>query len=545
MQVEAIHWKSGQPLTEDYIHRFDKVGDLFDYNPWEAAGWQERADWLDKERSGGADRNALSEALIRFNTAIGGSEATIRQAELLKDRRTLCIVGGQQASLFTGPLLVIYKAITLIQTAKQASDKLKRPVVPVFWIAGEDHDFDEVNHFHYLSSDLKVEKVKLEHPTGLRTSVSQTVIPHEQWEEALAQMEQSLMPTEFRAELMASLRSMADSSTSLVDYFARIMAKLFGAYGLVFVDSDDPHIRRLESPMFQQLVERSDAIHSALLKGKERVLSGGYQPQAELHDRGANLFVYDGGERILLYPAEDGNGFTDRRGERRYSREYLADLAESSPERLSNNVMTRPLMQDYLFPVLGAVLGRSEIAYWGLTREAFHLLGMRMPLLLPRLEFTLLEGTVQKNMKKFDLSLEDVLFRLEDKQQGWLREQDQLNLEERFGEVKSRFKDSYEPLIEAIGGINPGLRKLGETNLGKIIEQIEFLKQKSEDGMRSQFESGIRQFERIGMSLIPGGKPQERVFNIASYINKYGEGWLKELLELPLEPDGKHRVCYI
>ncbi|CAG7605694.1 Putative cysteine ligase BshC [Paenibacillus solanacearum] len=545
MQVEAIQWKSGQPLTEDYIHRFDQVSGLFDYNPWKADDWKQRAAWLDKERPDGADREALSEALIRFNSAIGGSEATIRHAELLKDRRTLCIVGGQQASLFTGPLLVVYKAITLIQAARHASSELQRPVIPVFWIAGEDHDFDEVNHFHYLSSDMKVEKVKLDHPTGLRTSVSQTAISREQWEEALASMEQALMPTEFRAELMASLRGMADASATLVEYFARIMAKLFGAYGLVFVDSDDPHIRRLEAPMFRQLVERSDEIHGELLKGKARILSGSYQPQAELHDRGANLFVYDGGERILLYPAEDGNGFTDRRGERRYSREQLAELAESSPERLSNNVMTRPLMQDYLFPVLGAVLGRAEIAYWGLTREAFHLLGMRMPLLLPRLEFTLLEGTVQKNMRKFDLSLEDALFRLEERQQDWLKEQDQFHLEERFGEVKSRFKDSYEPLVEAIGAINPGLRKLGETNLGKIIEQIDFLQQKSEDGLRSQFDAGIRQFERIGMSLVPGGKPQERVFNIASYMNKYGEGWLKELLELPLVPDGKHRVCYI
>ncbi|TVY09670.1 bacillithiol biosynthesis cysteine-adding enzyme BshC [Paenibacillus cremeus] len=544
MQVEAFHWESGQPLTEDYIHRFDQTGGLYEYNPWDPASWKERAAWLDCARGMSADRSELVRVLASFNERAGASPETLANVRLLGESNTLAVVGGQQASLFTGPLLVIYKAITLISMARQASEKLQRPVVPVFWIAGEDHDFDEVNHLNWLTSELKVEKVKLEHPTGIRTSVSQTKISPEQWETVLEQLEKSLLPTEFRADLMASLQAMAGESVTLVDLFARFMAQLFGPSGLVLLDSDDPEIRQLEAPMFRLLVERNGEMNQALLRSRARLVSNGYQPQVELHDRGANLFVYDQGERVLLYSNEEG-GFTDRRGERQYTREQLLDWAVSSPERLSNNVMTRPLMQDFLFPVLGTVLGPAEIAYWGLTRDAFEWAAMQMPILIPRFAFTLLEGTIQKNMTKYGLTLDDVLYHLEERQQAWLREQDQLKLDDRFAEVKTQFREHYEPLIEALAGINPGLKKLGDTNLGKIIEQIEFLEQKAGDGLRQQFDSGLRQFQRIGMSVLPGGKPQERLYNVIAYLNKYGDGWLKTLLELPIEMDGKHRICYM
>ncbi|MBP1156289.1 MULTISPECIES: bacillithiol biosynthesis cysteine-adding enzyme BshC [unclassified Paenibacillus] len=545
MRLEAIQWESGQPLTDDYGSRFEKTGELYDYNPWEMESWRARASWLDHERVRGADRQRVADVLRRFNERAGNACEAMDAIERLRDPQTLCVVGGQQASLFTGPLLVIYKAITLIRTAREFSEKLNRPVVPVFWIAGEDHDFDEVNHVNYLTSNLQVDKIKVDHPTGLRTSVSQTKLNREQWEEALQQLEQSLMPTEFKDGLVQSLRAAAEESATLVDGFARLMAKLFGSYGLVLLDSDDPALRKLEGTMFRTMVERSSELSDAFLMGREQLLAAGYEPQAELHTKAANLFVYDEeGERTLLY-ADDNGGFTDRKGERRFSRERLLDWADTAPERLSNNVMTRPLMQEFILPVLAAVLGPAEIAYWGLTREAFHRLGMRMPLLVPRLGFTLVEGTVHKNMQKYGLTFEDVLQRLEDKQQEWLRAQDRLQLEARFSEVKEQFRIGYEPLIAAISEINPGLKKLGDTNLGKIIEQIEFLQHKAEDGLRSQNEAGLRQFQRIGLSIVPGGKAQERVYNISAYLNKYGEGWLKELLELPMNMDGKHYICYM
>jgi bacillithiol synthase len=545
MRMEEISLKSSQPLTEDYVQQFAKVSALYDYNPWDEAAWKARATYIDQERPAGSDRNQLADALKSFQEKVGGAEEALQAVELLRDPRSLVIVGGQQAGHLTGPLLVVYKAITVIHSAKLASERLQRPVIPVFWIAGEDHDFDEVNHIYTLTPEQQLEKLKLEHPTGVRTSISRLEFQPEQWTHALEQLDATLLPTEFKPELLSKLHSYAAGSTTLVDFFARIIAGLFSQHGLVVMDSDDPGLRRLEAPMFQTLIERSDELNRSLLKTRELQEQLGYPPAAEWNERGTNLFVFDEqGERILLHRGEEGV-WTDRRGERRFTSEQLLDWAVTDPSRLSNNVMTRPLMQDYLLPVLGAVLGPSEIAYWGLTGGAFHLLGMKMPLLLPRLGFTLVEGTIHKNMQKYGLTMEDVLYRLQEKQEAWLKEQDQLQLDDRFAGIKQRFREDYEPLIATVAGINPGLKKLGETNLAKILEQIDFLENKAADAVRSQFDAGLRQFQRIGVSIVPNGIPQERIYNVYAYLNKYGDGWLKELLDTPLAADGKHRICYL
>ncbi len=545
MKVESIHWKSSLPLTEDYVQDYNKVSDLFEYDPWNESSWAERAAWLDRGNPLAADRGQLAEVLLSYNKAIGNAPEALDAIGKLKQQETLCIVGGQQAGLFSGQALVIYKAITLIRSARLASEKLGRPVIPVFWIAGEDHDFDEVNHMYYLSPEMQVSKIKIEHPSGKRSTVSSLKISQEQWTTALELLDSSLIPTEFKPGWMELLRTAAAESHTLVDFFGRIIAKLFGAQGLVLVNSDDPQLRRLESPMFAKLIREHKAVNAAVLTGRDKLEALGYSSQVELNERSVNLFVVDDDERILMYAAGPDGPYTDRKKERIYSREQLLDWAESAPERISNNVMTRPLMQDYLFPVLGTVLGPGEIAYWAITREAFHQIGLKMPIVVPRLEFTILEGTVQKNMHKFGLTLDDVLYHLEDKQEEWLRSQDTLKLEERFAEVRDRFVKDYRPLVELIAGINPGIGKLGETNMGKIIEQIHFLEQKASDGARAQFDASLRHFQRIGLSVVPMGKPQERVYNIFSYLNKYGDSWLYEIVNSDLKPDGKHKILYM
>ncbi|UQZ87045.1 hypothetical protein SK3146_06338 [Paenibacillus konkukensis] len=546
LKVESIHWKSSQPITEDYVHDYGKVSALFDYNPWTGSSWAERADWLDNGRAFAADRNRIADVLSVFNRRLNNAPEALDAIEMLRSNDALCIVGGQQAGLFTGQALVIYKAVTIIRAAREASQRLGRPVIPVFWIAGEDHDFDEVNHMYSLSQDLQVNKIKIDHPSGKRSSVSRLEIAAEQWEEALRQLDSSLIPTEFKDGWMDAVRAIVASSSTLVDVFGQLLAKLFGSYGLVLLDSDDPALRRAEAPMFRSILENNAPLGEAYRQGKEQVRALGYEAQVEMNERGANLFIFDQDERVLLYAAEGKDGcFTDRKAERSYSLGQLLDWTETSPERFSNNVLTRPLMQDYVLPVLGTVLGPGEIAYWALTKQAFHQAGMKMPIVVPRMEFTLLEGIVQKNMQKYGLTLEDVLYRLEEKQQQWLREQDQLKLEERFEQVRTQFKSSYGPLVELIAGVNGGLGKLGETNMNKIIEQIDFLEHKAADAVKSQHEASLRQYQRIALSVLPLGKPQERVYNIIAYLNKYGSDWLRELIEGELELDGLHKVCYL
>ncbi|MEW9698108.1 bacillithiol biosynthesis cysteine-adding enzyme BshC [Paenibacillus sp. SI8] len=544
MQMEAFHWKKSQTLAEDYMIHGSQAKALFPYHYSDMNDWQERIDWLNRPQTAPtADRHLLMEVLKAYNERIGNSPAAFAHISALADKAALTIVGGQQAGLFGGPLLVLYKAITIIQLARQWSERLERPVVPVFWVAGEDHDFDEVNHIYSLSNTQQVEKLKVEHPTGQRTPVSRLTLQPDAWREALEALDQSLMDTEFKASLLAKLKLTTEGSGTLSDAFAKWMAVLFGEYGLVFIDSDDPALRRLEAPMFEQLVLRNEELSTSLLQSRSVVEAAGYMAQAEIAEDGANLFVIADGQRLLLQ--RDGDRFTDKKKDYTFTREQLHDVAVTSPDQLSNNVMTRPLMQEFVFPVLATVLGPGEIAYWALTKQAFELFGMKMPIIAPRLEFTLIEGTVHKHMSKYGLTVDDVLARFEEKKQEWLHSQDTLQLAERFNAVKVDFQANYAPLVESLSAINPGVQKLGETNLAKIVEQIEFLEKKASEAYKTQFDSAIRQLERIRLTILPLAKPQERVYNWCAYINRYGNDWLTTLIEKPIPVDGMHRIYYL
>ncbi|MEF2964681.1 bacillithiol biosynthesis cysteine-adding enzyme BshC [Paenibacillus sp. M1] len=542
MNIVQEQLPAGQPLAEALIQDFTRVSDYYEYNPAEEQSFGRRLAWLDQSEHLRVDRKELVKRLRAFNQLHNRHEAVSASLDQLEQPGTPVIVGGQQSGLFTGPLLVIYKAATIIKAARQAASQLGRPVVPVFWIAGEDHDWDEVDHTYVLSSDLKVTRIRLAHEHAQGTPVSWTELDAEAWEQAAGELEQLLPGTEFKPGLMELYRNAAAGSATLTDCFAKLMGEWFGQYGLVLLDSADPEIRRLETPVFAAMISRNDELEQAYRGTADEMTRRGFTLQADARENGANLFYIHKGERLLLFK-QDGK-FCDRKGRVAFTRDELLAELELHPERFSNNVLTRPLMQDTLLPVLGAVLGSGEIAYWALTRRAFPVLDLQMPILLPRESFTVLEGTLQKHMEKYDLSWDDVKRpeAFQAKRQAWLAGQDSLNLEERFAEIKSVFTGMYDPLIEQLGGIQAGLIKLGSANRDKIVDQIEYLRGKAMDALEKSNEAGLRHFDRIELSLFPLGKPQERVYNIFYYLSRYGTDWIDGLLGIPYDVTGKHRI---
>ncbi len=542
MQVNTYNGKIRQILAEHYRQDYDLIKSRYEYNPWEDASVDRRIEWLDSVDHLKADRHELIRVLKAFNKKINNTSLTMSNIEFLKDKQTVVVIGGQQAGLFTGPLLVIYKAITLIQLAKLESKRLSRKVIPVFWIAGEDHDYDEVNHIDFLSQQQNIERIKLLKHSDVRSSISEQFFSIEEWHQVINQLDESLINTEFKHDIIQKLKNFTDQSRSLTDFFASIMAWLFGQYGLILMDSADPHLRQIESEMFDELINQHQTINTALIKGSEQLSTLGYEIQAEVRKGQMNLFINHEGNRILLNEVD--GGFSDRKEEVFFSKLELLEIARKNPQRLSNNVFTRPLMQEFLFPVLHSVLGSGEIAYWGLIKEAFHQLGMRMPIIVPRQEYTLLEGTIQKHMSKFELSFADVILHFDEKKNAWLETQDQLNINQKFVQVKKQFEEIYGPLIVSLSEVHSGIGKLGETNKQKIVEQIDFLHKRAMDALLTQNESSMRQFDRIYLAILPLGKPQERVYNIFNYLNKYGTDWLDDLVQLSISDRRKHFIIY-
>ncbi|MNH72135.1 putative cysteine ligase BshC [compost metagenome] len=531
---------SQQPLAEALVSDYAAVQQLYTSDARLDTSWINRAEWLKRTEGTRVDRKAVVERLRRYNSLHNPSPEVFAALDLLEQPDTYVVTGGQQSGLFTGPVLVIYKAITIIQAAAHASKKLNKPVVPVFWIAGEDHDWEEANHAYVLTRELEVTRIRVHKNDDRRTQVGQTEVSQDTWNDVIQKLSEVLQDSEHKADLLASLRTAASDSNTLTEFFAKLLGEWFGQYGLILLDSSDKELREVEQPVFEQIILNNDQLGQAYRESADQLESLGFSAQAEVAEDGANLFYIHEGERLLLFKRE--GRFEDRKGLVSFSFDELLEQARLHPDRFSNNVLTRPLMQDSLLPVLGTVLGAGEIAYWGLTGRAFAAMGLQMPILLPRMSFTMTDAAVQKYMTKYELTFEDVKERLAEKREAWLARQVDMDVDSRFDEVIQSFEALYEPLIEEIGTIRRGLLKLGAANKDKIKEQIEFLRQRTQGALEEAHEAALKQWECIGLTLFPLDKPQERVLNVFYYLNMYGHGWIHDLLQIPYEITGGHRI---
>lgn len=531
MNVIPVTLKSGSVLSEDYIHRFDQVKEIYGEDFRQTETWVKRAAWLRESEHTRVNRAALVDCLRQYNEKHNSHEEVHKSLDLLLNTDTLVITGGQQGGLLTGSLLVIYKAATIIQTARQASQQLQQPVVPVFWIAGEDHDWEEVNHTYIPTMDQSIVKLKVDGDSQeLRNSVSYTEVTDEQWNELYEQLSELLPDSTHKPELLQKINKAISKAGNLTESFAKLMGELFGEYGLVLLDSADPKLRKLEAPVFKSLIRNNDQLEHAYLAAAKRIENSGYALQAEVNEGAANLFYIHEGRRLLLTKQE--GVYQDRRGIVKWEKHELLNVVEEYPDRFSNNVLTRPLMQDTLFPVLATVLGQGEISYWAITRDAFEVMGLRMPILLPRMSFTVVEPGVTKVMEKYKVTYEDAQLRLDELRSSWLEEQQDWDISGLFAETRQRFEELYQPLLTKLGDIEAGLHRIGDTNKEKILQQMSYMENKALESLERKHASQLRQWDLIGHSLFPMGKPQERVYNSFYFINQYGMAWLKDLMEV-------------
>ncbi|CCQ98151.1 conserved hypothetical protein [[Clostridium] ultunense Esp] len=523
------------PLARLYQEEFEKVAHLYDYDPYQEESYRIRLHRL--KDSPHVNRLRMVEALADYNKRVGNEEI-LRQLERLSDPQAVVVVGGQQPGVLTGPLYTVYKVLTILAVAKREEKRLNVPVIPLFWIAGEDHDWDEVNHV-YVPNGEGMEKIRIPHPGKERSSISHIPLPSDGLHTFLDSFFSYHPLTAHTEELKGKLYPLAEESRTLSEFFARLLVTLFPGEGLLLLDSADPAFRALEGEMVEKFLSSPDTLSFLLERGKEKVRGLGIAPQIESERDSAHLFLYENGIRLLL--EQDGVNFISKRVKRGWTREELLTLAKKNPERFSCNVVTRPLMQEYLLPVLAFVGGPGEISYWGLLREIFHAYHFTMPPIIPRMAATLVERPVQKLYTRYGLRFHDLFLGAEEALADWLARQDDLGLNGRLEGVKEEMRRLYQPILGQLAGIDEGLARYGEKNLAILLTQVEGLQRRIERFFLTRDREGYRQFIQAKNLLNPNGHPQERVFNLFTYLNRYGWEWWRLFRRLPLMPNGYHK----
>lgn len=476
------------------------------------------------------DRETLADVLAEQNERWGNDGEAVRaNVEALRDPASAAVVTGQQLGLFGGPLYTVYKAATAVQLARQMTEDTGRPVVPVFWLAGEDHDFEEVRATVVLSGRDPA-------PVALpaddaRTPVGRRVLGPE-IDAALADLERALHPTSFTPDLLAALRRSYRPGATMRDAFASWMAHLFAGSGLVIISVDDARLKRLVAPVFRQEIERPEETLARLTEAGEALLGAGFHQQVT--PLPGNLFLMEPEGRFTLDP--DGDGFVLRGLGRRYAREDLLALLDAEPERFSPNVVLRPIVEDRLIPTAAYVAGPGEAAYYAQLRGVYDAFGVPMPAVYPRASVTLVEATVRRVLDRYDLALPDLA-------PGPSPEQALEALHRRLAlalsahDVEAAFADALRQADEAVDAlkplavaVDPTLERSAEATRAALRNALGRLETRV---VRAEKRNHALVRERIAKAqaaLYPTGTPQERALSVLSFLNTYGPALLAQWL---------------
>lgn len=537
MKLEQVQLPVTNLLYADYIANKDKTHEFFEYHQ-QAKDFEKRAQYL-KTKTYQFEK--LAQTIEEYMSPFGISGRVQANIELLR-KGAYAIVGGQQAGILTGPLYSVHKAITVLLLAKKQSEALQMPVVPIFWIAGEDHDIEEINHTYTLT-DGQVKKRAYSIRSRKKTMASETVFDKAEMDRTFRQIFADYGETQYTKEILSKVQNAVQNSLTFTDLFTSLMNDLFKHHGLLMIDAANESFRQLQSDYFIQLIENSEVIAKEVYTKEQRLVSSGYPRPIQANENGVNLFYVLDGERHLL---EWEDGFAKNKvAQLKFTKEQLIEIAKTAPHCLSNNVVTRPLMQDMVLPVLAFVGGPGELAYWATLKPAFDALHLQMPIFTPRMQFTIVTRQIAAILNEQGLTVEDVF---NGKSEAQLKEflasiEDQ-EANDMITSLQQMIITQYDKLCEHLDQQSVNLQKVIAKNELLHIQQFDYLKRKISEQVKLKHDVQIKRYEKIHAELTPYNGLQERIFSPYKYINETGSSFIDQIMDTELD-FSHHKVIYV
>ncbi len=502
-------------LFLEYLDHFEKVKSFY-VQPPAMAAVRRTARKLDYP---GDRRAEVSSILREQNTALGAGEETRSNLERL-EKGAVAVVSGQQVGLFSGPAYSIYKALTAIQIAEELT-RGGIPAVPVFWMATEDHDLDEVRHSTWFD---RGKLVRFELPAA-EEGRPVGRIPLGAQIEPLVQEAAELLLNQGSDLLAQYLTESYGPEETYGSAFGKLFARLFAQHGLILMDPLDAGLHKIAAPLYQHALADRDGLNEKLLQRGKDLDRAGFDVQVKVTARSTLLFHLADGVRQVV----TANGGKFQAGEKTWAREELVHMTHREPENFSPNALFRPVVQDYLLPTAAYIAGPAEIAYFAQSEVVYrHLLG-RMPVLLPRAGFTLVDAKATKLLRKYSLTVEDVWSGSQDLRHKMERRSVSSALAKKFDGNQKQVAKMLSQLGKQIEKLDPTLKGTVERARTRIEFQMDKLRRKA--GRAQDQKTGlIATHEQYLESLLyPHKGPQERELCLLPFLARWGAGGLSEL----------------
>jgi bacillithiol biosynthesis cysteine-adding enzyme BshC len=504
-----------------------------------------------------AERGKQVAAVLRdLNRILGAGEATARNLERLENG-AVAVVSGQQVGLFGGPAYAFYKALSAIRIAAELSEA-GVPAVPVFWMATEDHDLDEVRHVSWFHGG-NLTRFALPvagtpgRPVG-RVQLGPAV-------EELAKKAAELLTGPGSESIAKILKESYGPEETYGSAFGKLFARVFVEHGLILLDPLDARLHRIAGPVYRKALADRDALSEALLERGMALEAAGFDPQVKVTAGSTLLFQMKNGVRqpMGFSPAANGNvphsgsadagsgaGGAFHSGDASWTREAALRLAEEAPENLSPNALLRPVVQDYLLPTVAFSAGSAEISYLAQSEVVYrHVLG-RMPVLLPRADFTVLDAKADKLLQKYHLCIENVWAGPQELRKQMEAVSLPKQLAQDFDQKKALIETTLTELGADIQKLDGTLAGAVTTTREKMTFQLDKLREKTGRALDERAGLIAEHVEFLENLLYPGKVLQSRELSFLPFLAQWGAEGLKELRDLAGSANLKeHRIARI
>lgn len=508
-------------LVQDYLKLEPALASFYSGSPWDPEAYERKVE----EVAARFD----AEARARAAAAIHPTSARARERlERFVREGGAFVTTGQQPGLFTGPLYTIYKALTAVRLADALERALGLAVLPLFWVASEDHDWAEVSQATILDPTNELRRLSVKAPDDRALPVHARILGRE-IEDAVEEFVGSLPETEFAPQYAGLLRDCYRAGRSLADAFHSAFGRLMAGFDLLLVDAADPIVKEGAAGILRREADSAEA-HEALLREQtERLVAGGYHAQVPVLDGALNLFLAGpaGRERIFR---EEG-AYRLRRSGTLIPAGELRRLLEKEISRFSPNVLLRPVVESAMFPVLAYVAGPAELSYYAQIGCLFEAHGIQMPLVFPRSSVVLLEAKNRKVLDKFELRLAELARPLHELAGDLARKELPRDVTEALSAIRRALEEGTARLVEAVKKVDPTLKGPVVGARNESLAAFQEAERKILQGVKRQGEIALGQVAKAQAHLFPGGEPQERVLNVFYYLVRYGPELLPAVAE--------------
>ena len=458
----------------------------------------------------------------------------------LDEEKTIAIVTGQQLGLFGGPLYTFYKIMTTIKLCAHLKEEhYEYKFVPVFWLEGDDHDFDEVRSFKFIDSANMLKSISyddgLDEETN-RGSVAKIKLNNNIYD-LFNELSESLRDTDFKKELLDLLKKNYQPEKTFKEAFFDLLFEFFDESGLILFDPTDPQVKKLLKPVFKKEIEDFRE-HSEDVVKTSAELEEFYHAQIKI--KPINIFLQEDEGRFLIEPVDEEFRLKGKR--KRYSKEELLEILKKEPERFSPNVLLRPICQDFLFPTGMYIAGPGEISYFAQVIPMYKEFNLQQPIVYPRSSITILESKQSEIIEKNKLKLIDFFSDEDIFNEKIMSLLSDIKLEPAFDDSRSSMNELFDKLKTHIEELDPTLVDSVDKGRERSINNIDQLYAKAKKARERQHETSLRQIEKVKSIVFPNGNLQERELSFIYFAHKYGLDIVKWIFDQVLINKFEHQI---